>query len=67
MSREDIQSLFEPRVIDETAHTVDEIAELTNVRRQVVSKKLQEEISGGSWELVYKHVSGRLVKAYRKK
>lgn len=63
----DIDSLFPKRIIDEDAYTVEELMERTSTPRQTVAKRLQSAVASGEWEQVWKHASGRLMKAYRKR
>ena len=60
--------LIPRKVFDETALTVEEVAERSGVKTQKAQRCLDEAVQAGTWEQVHKHTPhGRVARAYRPK
>ena len=64
----DLDKLFPKIVIDQSAHSVEDVMEYSSQSREQASRRMREAVASGEWEEVRKRAkSGRIVKAYRMK
>ena len=55
------------RIIDENAVSIADIIESKGIPRGSAAELRDMNLANGAWEAVYKHQSGRLIRAYRLK